>query len=188
MARDIMSDVATGECPSIATAANRSPRSWLHLAVGQRAAANSIAHVCKWGCKFTGVSFDEVARHAATCTLKFNNASVQELSEGDLYMHYFQGKSREDIARVASREVWGEESHERGFSLRDSLSPSPAKNVVSMEEEEQEEQEESDGHSSSRLLQHAGSSVNWLHDTYSAVLLTPRMHVFLASFLAFLKS
>ncbi len=183
MARDIMSDVATGECPSIATAANRSPRSWLHLAVGQR--ANSITHVCKWGCKFTGVSFDEVARHAATCTLKFNNASVQELSEGDLYMHYFQGTSREDIARVAAREVWGEESHERGFSLRDSLSPSPAKNVVSLEQEEELEQEESAGHSSSRLLQHAGGSVNWLHDTYSAVLLTPRMHVFLAFFLAF---
>jgi hypothetical protein len=163
-----MADVLTGECPSIAAAANRSPKSWLHLAVGQRAAANSITHVCKWGCKFTGVSFDEVARHEATCKLKFTNASGQELSEGDLYMHYFQGKSREDIARVAAREVWGEESHERGFSLRDSLSPSPAKNVVSLEEEDQEENA---GHSS-RLLQHAGGSVNWLHDTYSAVLLS----------------
>jgi len=183
-----MSDVITGECPSIAAAANRSPRSWLHLAVGQRAAANSITHVCNWGCKFTGLSFDEVARHEATCKLKFNNASVQELSEGDLYMHYFQGKSTEDIARVAAREVWGEESHERGFSLRDSLSPSRAKNVVSLEEEEDQEQEEGAGHSSSRLLQHAGGSVNWLHDTYSAVFLTPRMHVFLAFFHAFYLS
>lgn len=180
-----MADVSTGGCPSIAAAANRSPKSWLHLAVGQRAAANSITHVCKWGCKFTGVSFDEVARHEANCKLKFTNASVQELSEGDLYMHYFQGKSREDIARVAAREVWGEESHEReGFSLRDSLSPSQAKNVVSLEEEEQEDQDKSAGRSSSGLLQHAGGSVNWLH-TYSAVLPTPRMHAFLAFFLAF---
>jgi hypothetical protein len=179
-----MADVSTGECPTIAAAANRSPKSWLHLAVGQRTAANSITHVCKWGCKFTGVSFDEVVWHEATCKLKFTNASGQELSEGDLYMHYFQGKSREDIPRVAAREVWGEESHEReDFSLRDSLSPSQAKNVVSLEEEEQEDQEESAGRSSSRLLQHAGGSVNWLHDTHSVVLYSS--HAF---FLAFFLS
>jgi hypothetical protein len=47
-------------------------------------------HECEWGCKFIG-SFDEVARHEATCELKVNNASIHtNITCISAYIHNIQ--------------------------------------------------------------------------------------------------